>query len=84
MNGRLAEIYFDERVGFYGHCYVDRKTFSRREQRAIDTDTKRYCFTYRNGSYRDQERNFIFRAAKPPWAKRRNEKAMMSKSLPIR
>ena len=31
VNGRLAEIHFDKKYGIYGHCYVKREKYSKRE-----------------------------------------------------
>ena len=57
INGRLAEFDFEVIKGkFYmgmGHCYVKRSEYkTKKEQKVIDNDTKRYRFTYRNGKYR--------------------------------
>ncbi|MBI4159710.1 hypothetical protein HY504_00930 [Candidatus Wolfebacteria bacterium] len=61
VNGRLAEIYFDEagkKMKLRGHCYVLRKEYTtNQEQRWIDRDTKRYTFTYRNKKYARKDIN---------------------------
>jgi len=57
VNGRLAEIYFDKtkhELAMWGHCYVDRETFSKMEQKMINKDTSRFRITYRNKRYYDQ------------------------------
>jgi hypothetical protein len=56
VNKRLAEIYFDEKHGTYGHCYVKREEYSKREQKMIDSDIKKYQFVYRKGYYTDKIR----------------------------
>ncbi|MDO8558959.1 MAG: hypothetical protein Q7R84_01375 [bacterium] len=56
VNGRLAEIYFKEKYGIYGHCYVKRKEYSKGEQKIIDSDIQKYSFTYRKGYYIDKYR----------------------------
>ena len=55
MNGRLAEISFDSKYGVYAHCYVKRGEFNKREQKMIDSDIKKYQFTFRNGYYFDKK-----------------------------
>ena len=57
INGKLAEFHFEIKKGkfyfTYGHCYVKREEFkTRREQKMIDEDIKKYQFTYRKGKYR--------------------------------
>ena len=54
VNGKLAEIYFDKKRGVWGHCYVKRDEFNKRENRQIDTDIKKYLFSYRNRHYVDK------------------------------
>jgi len=56
VNGRLAEIYFIKKYGIYGHCYVERKKYNRREQRMIDTDIKKYQFVFSKGYYIDKNK----------------------------
>lgn len=67
LNGRLVEIYFENGkglAGISGHCYVARKEFkTKREQKMIDADIKKYQFTYRNKKYRDKNKE-SFRWAK--------------------
>lgn len=62
INHRLGEIYFKKGKGIHGHCYIDRKTFNKREQRMIDVDIKRFHFTYRNKFYFDRKRGIKHRA----------------------
>lgn len=57
INGRLGEIYFEKHAGkpkIRGHCYVDRNTFTKREQKMIDSDIKTHRFTYRNKHYKQK------------------------------
>ncbi|MBI2591726.1 MAG: hypothetical protein HYW34_03560 [Candidatus Brennerbacteria bacterium] len=55
VNGRLAEIYFQKKYGAYGHCYVKRKKYrSKKEQKMIDADIKKFQFIYRKGYYIDK------------------------------
>ncbi len=56
VNGRLAEIFFKEKYGIYGHCYVKRKEYNKGEQKMIDSDTQEYSFTYCKGYYIDKYR----------------------------
>lgn len=56
VNGRLAEIYFDRKYGIYGHCYVKRKEYNKREQKMIDSDIKKCHFVYQKGYYIDKKR----------------------------
>jgi len=78
VNGRLVEIYFEKGIGFWAHCYVKRNEYSKREQRMIDVDIKKFIFSYRKGFYYDKikkvkhkvpSRNKIF-----PDLKNRNRK----------
>jgi len=57
VNGRLAEIYFDELKGnkrrLRGHCYVNKKEFkTKQEQKWIAKDIKHNRFSYRKKHYR--------------------------------
>lgn len=54
VNGRLAEIHFMKKYGIWGHGYVKREEFNKREQKMINSDIKRCQFTYRNNSYFDK------------------------------
>ena len=54
VNGRLAGIYFREKYGIYGHVYIKRGDYSKREHKMIDTDVKKFQFVYRNKSYFDK------------------------------
>ncbi|MBU0476426.1 hypothetical protein KKB68_00195 [Patescibacteria group bacterium] len=56
INGRLAEIYFDKKQGIYGHCYVQRKEYTKKEKKMIDSDILKYQFVYRKGCYTDRKR----------------------------
>jgi len=60
INNRLAEIYFDEEWGLYGYCYVNKKDYSKRDQKMIEEDVKNYQFSYRNKKFRDKLRDIIF------------------------
>lgn len=63
INGRLAEIYFDEAgknskglPKIWGHCYINYKTFKTKEEKKwIMEDTAKYQFSYRNDFYRDKK-----------------------------
>ena len=57
INRRLAEFHYEISSGkfymTYGHCYVKREEYkTKREQRWIEKDTKKYRFTYQKGKYR--------------------------------
>ena len=61
VNNKLAEIYFDHTKNsaplMRGHCYVNVKEYTtKREQKWIETDTKKYQFSYRSGKYRDKQK----------------------------
>jgi hypothetical protein len=56
VNGRLAEIYFKRGSKIYGHAYVERDEFSKREQKMIDKDIEKHIFSYRNSLYYDKLR----------------------------
>ncbi|GEM_PF-2636468 len=56
INGRLAEFFFrnlKNKSQIQGHGYVKRSKYkTKREQKIIDEDTKKYHFTYCNEKYR--------------------------------
>lgn len=56
VNGRLAEIYFNETTKgpkFLGHCYVGKSEYkTKREQKWIEIDTAKFKFAYRNKKYK--------------------------------
>ncbi len=57
INGRLTEFHYEISKGrfymTYGHCYVKRSEYkTKKEQKWIDKDIKKYRFTYRNKKYR--------------------------------
>lgn len=56
VNGRLAEIFFDEVKGkprIRGHCYVKKEEYqTKQEQRWIGKDTVKFRFTWRKGKYK--------------------------------
>ena len=56
INGRLGEIYFDKngKSKIHSHCYVKREEYSKKEQGMIDSGTKKYHFTWRNGKYAEK------------------------------
>lgn len=60
VNGRLAEIFFKRKLGVWGHCYVERATYSKKERRMIEADINKFQFAYWNGRYRDKLNGFIF------------------------
>ena len=59
INGRLAEIFFDEKRGkriFFGHAYVKESEYqSKREKIWIEKDTKKCQFSYRKGVYKSKD-----------------------------
>lgn len=65
VNGRLAEIYFNEtRKGpnFQGHSYVEISEYeTEREQKWIEIDTVKHRFVYRNKEYKGVLDNKIFK-----------------------
>lgn len=56
INGRLAEFGFDvkgKKMIVRNHCYVDKSEYkTKKEQKWIVDDTKKYQFVYRNKKYR--------------------------------
>lgn len=54
VNNRLAEIFFSSKEGIWAHAYVQKNEFSKKEQKMIDTDVKKYVFSYRKGVYREK------------------------------
>lgn len=56
INGRLAEIYFEETKGepdILGHAYVDANKYkAKKEQRWIAADTAKFQLTYKNKEYK--------------------------------
>ena len=58
VNGKLSEIYFyKNKKGepeIFGHCYVKREEYSKKEQKMIDKETKKYNFTWRNKIYKSK------------------------------
>lgn len=77
INGRLAEIYFDEKAGPYAHCYIERKEYNKREQKMIDADIKKCQFSYRKGYYFDKLKKIKFKI-KNPFAKKNKNIAYFS------
>lgn len=59
VNNKLAEIFFERRRGkliFFGHCYVKRADYkTRRDQKWINSDIKKYDFIYKNKEYADRK-----------------------------
>lgn len=55
INGRLAELYFDEnksQTKFVGHCYVKKSEYkTERELKWIELDSKKYKFKFKNLTY---------------------------------
>lgn len=62
VNGRLAEIFFDKKYGIYGHCYVKREEYSKKEHTMIDFDITKHQFIYRKKFYIDKKRGVAQRA----------------------
>jgi hypothetical protein len=56
INGKLAEIHFKEKFGIYAYCYIDRKSYSKCEQKMIDEDIKKCRFSLKNGTFYDKIR----------------------------
>lgn len=55
VNGRLAEIFYDDKKRINGHCYVNRKDYkTKKEQKWIEQDTKKLRFVWRNKQYRQK------------------------------
>ncbi len=58
VNGRLAEIFFEERKKkgrrtIWAHCYVQKTEYrTKKEQEMIEADTKRVRLSYRNKQYK--------------------------------
>jgi hypothetical protein len=56
VNGKLSEIYFyksqKEKPEIFGHCYIKKEEYSKKEQKMIDTDTKKRNFIWRNKIYK--------------------------------
>ena len=65
INGRTAEIYFNEKVGPYAHCCIERKEYSKREQKMIDFDIKKHQFSYRKGYYFDKLKKIRYKIKNP-------------------
>ncbi|MEK7669596.1 MAG: hypothetical protein AAB350_03375 [Patescibacteria group bacterium] len=61
INNRLTEIFFTKKRGkllINGHCYVEKSEYkTKKEQKEIKEDIKKYKFTYRNKIYRDKIKN---------------------------
>ncbi len=63
VNNRLAEIFFDTSLRkkkkhsrVWGHCYVNKSEYkTKKEQKWIVDDTKKYRFVYRNKKYRRKQ-----------------------------
>jgi len=51
LNSKLAEIYFDKKKNVWGHCFVKRSEYTKREQKMIDADIKKVRFVYKNRKY---------------------------------
>jgi hypothetical protein len=56
INGGLAEIFFEKKgnnTKFLGHCYVKKEEYkTKREQKWIVEDTKRFRLSYYKSKYR--------------------------------
>ena len=63
INNRLSEIFFEKKRGkllINGHCYVKKSEYkTKKEQKWIKEDTKKYKFSYRNKIYKDKIKNVI-------------------------
>ena len=75
VNGRLAEIYFNKMSKdkcVFTHGYVNREWVvgyaTKKEQKMIATDTRKFRLSYRNGRYKDLISGKIVRICpKPKW-----------------
>ena len=78
INGRLSEIYFEKKKGkikFLGHCYVKKSQFkTKKEQKWIEEDTKKFRFFYKDGIYKDKSHSY--KQVKPNYLKTKNIKAL--------
>lgn len=55
VNGRLVEIHFKRGLGIWAHTYVKRNEyFTKREQKTINEDIRKYVFSYQKGFYYDK------------------------------
>ena len=83
INNRLAEIFFETKKGkiqFIGHCYVKKSTYkTKKEQRWIKEDTKRFNLTYKNHVYKDGKH--LYEQIEPDYWKPKNIKALSSSAL---
>lgn len=63
VNGKLAEIYFEKKRGkneINAHCFVDLKDYkTKREQKWIEKDTKKFNFIFKNNKYIDLNKEKI-------------------------
>lgn len=60
INNRLAEIFFNKKVGIWGYCYIQKSEYSKKEQETINMDIKNNQFTFRRGIFRDKLKNIVF------------------------
>ena len=78
INRRLAEIYYEKKKGklkFLGHCYVKKSEFkTKKEQKWIEEDIKKFRFFYRDGLYKDKSNSY--KQVKPSFLKYKNIKAL--------
>lgn len=55
VNGKLAEIFFDKKAGkpvIFAHCYVKKEGYkTKKEQKWIEEDTKKFKVIYRKKKY---------------------------------
>lgn len=55
VNGKLAEIFFDKKAGtpvIFAHCYVKKEEYrTKKEQKWIEEDTKKFNVAYRKKKY---------------------------------
>ncbi|OGM27703.1 hypothetical protein A3D00_00405 [Candidatus Woesebacteria bacterium RIFCSPHIGHO2_02_FULL_38_9] len=67
INGRLAEIYFEEKgngIKFLGHAYVKKSDFKTKEERGwIEKDIKSGDFLYRKSVYSDRKTGKVFESS---------------------
>jgi len=64
INGKLAEVFFDDKKRILGYCYVNESKYTtKKEKRWIKNDTKQFQLTYRNKKIRDKQTGKII-----PWS----------------
>jgi hypothetical protein len=66
VNGKLAEIYFEEKRGkneIYAHCFVDKKNYkTKTEKKWIEEDLKRVNLSFKNKKYTNKANKYTSEA----------------------